>query len=464
MAEKKKKGADRQARHTLTDYGFLPRLQGKEKEKLWLWIWTAICIGLLLVTSFLGGVNLLKSEEIAKVLIKQTTGAPPPVVAAAAPAAPAAGPITGAPAKKSKEDLKKEAELKRARQLAMDKATDTMKKAKSEFDEAKNASKAAVEKYKRLRNDDTAKPSDRQKARDDAEKKKADSKKKEDAYLQAKALIEALRGEAEVERNRLELEKKKKEMDKAREEWEKAQAGGGDGDNRSILSLIIEYTLMLGLWLVFAITFAAGYLVWNVRRSHFYRGEEHRSNVVQALVHVIRVGGDPSARWEKWHQEKLWGILSDRAEISNHLDEVVNQMSRNGVTSDAHIDRYFAAQARDIKDEEYNRISVVNLCAAMGPILGFAGTVLGMILAFGQLGAGSMSQDMVSSIAGSINVALVTTLLGLLIKGMAIMMRTWIHNRIDNYSLAISLIPSEAAAIAAQSAASETGGAQSILE
>jgi biopolymer transport protein ExbB/TolQ len=463
MAEKKK-GADRQARNTLTDYGFLPRLQGKEKEKLWLWIWTTIVIALLLVASFVGGVNLLKSEEIAKVLIKQTSSAPPPVIAAAAPTAPAAGPITAAPAKKTKEQLKKEADMKRARSLAVEKAAEVMDKAKAEFDEAANAKKAAVEKYKRLRNDDNAKPADRNKARDDAEKKKEEHKQKEDSYLLAKASLEALRGEAKLEQEYLNLEAKKKEMTKAREEWEKAQAGGGDGDNRSILSLIIEYTLMLGLWLTFAITFAAGYLVYNVRRSHFYRGEEHRSNVVQALVHVVRVGGDPSARWEKWHQEKLWGILSDRSEISNHLDEVVNQVSRNGVTSDAHIDRYFAAQARDIKDEEYNRISVINLCAAMGPILGFAGTVLGMILAFGQLGAGSMSQDMVSSIAGSINVALVTTLLGLLIKGMAIMMRTWVHNRIDNYSLAISLIPSEAAAIAAQGAASEGGGTPSLLE
>ena len=87
-------------------------------------------------------------------------------------------------------------------------------------------------------------------------------------------------------------------------------------------------------------------------------------------------------------------------------------------------------QARDIKEEEYQKLGLVNLAANVGPGLGFAGTILGMILAFAQLGQ-ELSKDVLSDIAGAIYVALITTLLGLIIKGLAAMTKYLIQHKID---------------------------------
>lgn len=429
-------------RPTMTNYTFLPRMQGREKEKMWLWVWTAVVLGSLLAVSLAFDVNLLKSEEIAAVLIKQQ-GGPPPTPVVAPPSAPTGGPSLAGGAK---EDDEKAAEARRARSLAVEAARGELEKATSAFVDARNKRDAAKNKYEKLRDDDTAKPDARLAAKGDMAKTEADFKAKEEVYLRFKAQLEALTDQARVEKERAALTAKMKEMEKAKEEWENARSGEG-GDSRSTLSLIIEYTLMLGLWLVFGISVAGFYLVWNVRRRNFYRGETHRAQVVRALVAVMRSGQDANMRWEAFRREKTMGVLSDRPDKRNHLDEVVDHLSRAGTISDAHIDRYFTAQSRDIREEEYHRLSIINLCGALGPVFGFSGTVLGMIMAFSQLGSSKMSQDMIGNIALAINVALVTTLLGLLIKGIALIVRTWVFNSIDEHALAISLLPSEAQAL-----------------
>jgi biopolymer transport protein ExbB len=71
----------------------------------------------------------------------------------------------------------------------------------------------------------------------------------------------------------------------------------------------------------------------------------------------------------------------------------------------------------------------IAVIGAIAPLSGLLGTVLGMIGAFDALGAGAQSNQ--ESIAGSISLALTTTLLGLVIAIPCVASVSWLRSRID---------------------------------
>ncbi|RZO56314.1 MAG: MotA/TolQ/ExbB proton channel family protein [Phycisphaeraceae bacterium] len=71
----------------------------------------------------------------------------------------------------------------------------------------------------------------------------------------------------------------------------------------------------------------------------------------------------------------------------------------------------------------------IAVIGAIAPLIGLLGTVLGMIGAFDALGAGAQSNQ--ESIAGSISLALTTTLLGLVIAIPCVASVSWLRSRID---------------------------------
>ena len=74
-------------------------------------------------------------------------------------------------------------------------------------------------------------------------------------------------------------------------------------------------------------------------------------------------------------------------------------------------------------------INMLNTIGSIAPMIGLLGTVLGMIGAFDALGAGAQSNQ--ESIAGSISLALTTTLLGLVIAIPCVASVSWLRSRID---------------------------------
>ena len=88
-----------------------------------------------------------------------------------------------------------------------------------------------------------------------------------------------------------------------------------------------------------------------------------------------------------------------------------------------------AAEERSVK--MLRNIEWLNLIGNIGPMLGLMGTVWGMILAFNQIKAvgGTPKPD---QLAGSIGIALVTTLLGLIVAVPALSGYAVLRNRIDS--------------------------------
>lgn len=203
----------------------------------------------------------------------------------------------------------------------------------------------------------------------------------------------------------------------------------------------LETVFMAILWLLLAVVLAAPYMIYSVRRRVFYPDEAACREVERAIVAVSQANPeDLNARY--WaYKAKLGGELSHIRRGDHHLAEVVNQISHVVLSSNHTLDRYFMTQAKDIKEEEYQKLNLVNLASNLGPVIGFAGTILGMILAFSQLGQ-EMSKEMIGQIAGAIYVALITTLFGLMIKAVAAVMRYLIQHWTDKHVTRILTISS----------------------
>jgi biopolymer transport protein ExbB len=85
--------------------------------------------------------------------------------------------------------------------------------------------------------------------------------------------------------------------------------------------------------------------------------------------------------------------------------------------------------AAEMESEQLmQRVSYLNLCGQIAPMLGLMGTVVGMVFAFGTLGAGMQGAAKTQMLAQNISTALWTTCIGLLISVPALLSFTLIRN------------------------------------
>jgi biopolymer transport protein ExbB len=85
----------------------------------------------------------------------------------------------------------------------------------------------------------------------------------------------------------------------------------------------------------------------------------------------------------------------------------------------------------------YNNVRPLSLAAAISPLLGLLGTVLGMIMAFFETASGNISGSKASALAEGIYTALVTTFLGLVVAIPAAILAHWFEGRIQRLFLEI---------------------------
>jgi biopolymer transport protein ExbB len=81
----------------------------------------------------------------------------------------------------------------------------------------------------------------------------------------------------------------------------------------------------------------------------------------------------------------------------------------------------------------YRHLFVLGLVAAVSPLLGLLGTVLGMIYSFGALYADVGDVDL-RVVADGISIALLTTFAGLVIAVPSIVAHRYLMNRADQYT------------------------------
>jgi biopolymer transport protein ExbB len=85
--------------------------------------------------------------------------------------------------------------------------------------------------------------------------------------------------------------------------------------------------------------------------------------------------------------------------------------------------------AAELESEQLmQRVSYLNLCGQIAPMLGLLGTVVGMVFAFATLGSGTQGAAKAQMLAQNISMALWTTCVGLLIAVPALLAFTLVRN------------------------------------
>lgn len=86
----------------------------------------------------------------------------------------------------------------------------------------------------------------------------------------------------------------------------------------------------------------------------------------------------------------------------------------------------------------YRAVEGIGLIAAVAPMLGLLGTVVGMVAAFETISTTEGGFARPDQLAGSISIALITTVLGLIVAIPATAVFTYLRNRIDSLASSIA--------------------------
>jgi len=96
------------------------------------------------------------------------------------------------------------------------------------------------------------------------------------------------------------------------------------------------------------------------------------------------------------------------------------------------------ASAADLESEKLmQRVSYLNMCGSIAPMLGLLGTVQGMIAAFANLATGTAGAAQQSLLAMNIAQALWTTAAGLCVAIPAVSFYTYFKNRLSRIILSM---------------------------
>jgi biopolymer transport protein ExbB len=182
-----------------------------------------------------------------------------------------------------------------------------------------------------------------------------------------------------------------------------AQAGGGAGGSdidtelrRLFVKSFDLFTVLLVLGSVISVAVIIQ-CIWEVRRKNIV--PPHAAETISRLAKFGR-----------------WGELRDF--VTREDDSMVSRVVRTALDSPGSTRSAIREAAELAAGEEaarwFRKIEPLNVVGNLGPLLGLAGTVWGMIIAFTTLTAGGGQADP-NALAGGIAKALFHTLLGLLL-------------------------------------------------
>ena len=139
--------------------------------------------------------------------------------------------------------------------------------------------------------------------------------------------------------------------------------------------------------------------------------------------------------WRRKDTQSLQQILSEsKNPIARVIQTAANTISQNMDHALAREEVVRVATLELANTRSYLRI--IEVIAALSPLLGLFGTVLGMIEAFARLESAGTAVDP-AVLSGGIWEALLTTAAGLAVAIPAIMALNWLEHRIDNFKLAM---------------------------
>lgn len=208
-------------------------------------------------------------------------------------------------------------------------------------------------------------------------------------------------------------------------------------DSNSISAALSPWQMALGYGIMYALyvlLFAALLLIYvpvvTLRPSRFVGHRAFARQVIDALG--VTMGKEANQRWAAWKiiQDQ---VLPMSRGGRGYLGQVLNGLRAEALATRQALEKHFKERVRDIEETGVWYVNVATMIMFLAPILGFLGTLLGMIQAFEEMEkgvGGAMTADGFRNLAYAIRVALVTTVYGLVIRFLTAIIRFAIIRRI----------------------------------
>ncbi len=178
--------------------------------------------------------------------------------------------------------------------------------------------------------------------------------------------------------------------------------------------------------------------LFKVARVHFFNEDQK-----EELVRILK---DPEARANfDLFKEKTKPLVND---YPNYLSEIIASIIPTALNQPFVLEQYFRAKVENITSRFADHVNTIVLASNIAPILGFLGTLLGLIKAFADSGkamqeAGQMSPETFAKLQSAIQVAIITSLIGVFIKVIGSVLKHHIEVRASRYGDEIADIPRE---------------------
>lgn len=178
------------------------------------------------------------------------------------------------------------------------------------------------------------------------------------------------------------------------------------------------------------------YSLFKITRPNFYDPQQRAE-----LIHILK---DPAVQGNIDEFRKRTANLV--AHYSNFLSEIIGAILPNAIRQPFMLEQYFRTKVENLVKRFSDGINTINLLSNIAPIIGFFGTLLGLILAFhnsaqAMLTEGQMTPDTFSKLQTSIMIAIITSVYGVGLKIVGSFLRHHLITKVNNFSDELVEIP-----------------------
>lgn len=179
------------------------------------------------------------------------------------------------------------------------------------------------------------------------------------------------------------------------------------------------------------------YGLLQLSRRNVYTDEQRED-----LIEVLR---QPDARADiRVFREKTKKLT----EMRNSLSEIIAAMLPNALKQQFMLEQYFRTKIENHMNRFSGALNTITTITGLGPIIGFLGTLLGLVLAFAVSAdairtEGHMSPDTFGELQYSMMIAIMTSVFGVMVKIFGSVVRQAILSKINKIQDEISSIPTE---------------------
>ena len=182
----------------------------------------------------------------------------------------------------------------------------------------------------------------------------------------------------------------------------------------------------------------AYYSLLKLNRQNFYDPQQR--------AELIRILRDPSVHTNFEEFRKRTANLVTG--YSNFLSEIIGSILPNALRQPFMLEQYFRAKVDNISKRFAGGINTINLLSNIAPIIGFFGTLLGLIKAFhhsaqAMLVEGQMTPEVFAQLQTSIMIAIITSLYGVSLKILGSILRHHLITKFNDLGDEIAHIPME---------------------